>query len=142
MFTTFNRKGEYNIMKNLLKIIAATMILIPLPFASGGSVSAANPSKVMWDNMELKKGQIGRVTILKETSLLHIGKDPSVDGGAVRALKPGEVYRVYSTKTPDGYVPMYAVGGEYYIIQNSTLNGVHVKYETPSKAKLALLNKK
>ena len=129
-------------MKNLLKIITASIILITLPFAFGESTSAATSSKVMWDHMELKKGQIGRVTILKETPLLHIGKDSSVDGGAVRALKPGEVYRVYSTKTPMGYVPMYAVGGEYYIIQNSTLNGVHVKYETPSKAKLALLNKK
>ncbi|MDI2586569.1 hypothetical protein OR571_05330 [Psychrobacillus sp. NEAU-3TGS] len=129
-------------MKNILKMIAATMMLISLNYASCGSASAASTSKVMWDNMELKKGQIGRVTILKETILMHIGKDPSVEGGAVRALKPGEVYRVYSTKTPDGYVPMYAVGGEYYIIQNSTLNGVHVKYETPSKAKLALLNKK
>ncbi|GGA42835.1 hypothetical protein [Psychrobacillus lasiicapitis] len=129
-------------MKNILKIIAATMMLISLIYASGGSASATSISNVMWGNMELKRGQIGRVTILKETFLMHIGKDPSVDGGAVRALKPGEVYRVYSTKTPDGYVPMYAVGGEYYIIQNSTLNGVHVKYETPSKAKLALLNKK
>lgn len=122
--------------KNKLIVIAFTLVAM---FTFSSITSEASTSKVMWGKTELKKGQIGKVTILKDTPLLHIGKDPSVDGGAVRALKPGEEYRVYSTKTPEGYAPMYNLGGEYYVVQNSKLNGVNVKYETPSKAKLALL---
>ena len=121
--------------KNMLIVIAFTLIAM---FTFSVTSEASSP-KVMWGKTELKKGQIGKITILKDTALIHIGKDPSYDGGAVRGLKKGEEYRVYSTKTPEGYTPMYNVGGEYYVGQNSALNGVFVKYETPSKAKLALL---
>jgi len=95
--------------------------------------------------MELKQGQIGKVTILKETTLFKVineggNLEPVLE--PIRQLMPNEEYRVYSAKQPlDGYVPMYGLGGGYYIVQNNTrLNGVTVKYETPSKAKLALLN--
>ncbi|MEI4770236.1 hypothetical protein WAX74_11380 [Psychrobacillus sp. FJAT-51614] len=107
----------------------------------------APSTKVMWGKTELKAGQIGKVTILKETTLFKVnnggeGLEPGLE--PIRTLKPNEEYRVYSAKQPlDGYVPMYGLGGGYYIVQNNTmLNGVTVKYETPSKAKLALLNNK
>ena len=102
-------------------------------------------TKVMWGKTELKAGQIGKVTILKETTLFKVIN--SVDGGEpglepIRQLMPNEEFRVYAAEQPlDGYVPMYGLGGGYYIVQNNTmLNGVTVKYETPSRAKLALLN--
>ena len=123
-------------MKKIMLTIIAFTLMAMFTFSI---TSEASSTKVMWGKTELKKGQIGKVTILKDTPLLHIGKDPMLDGGAVRELKKGEEYRVYSTKTPEGYFPMYNVGGEYYVVQNSTLNGVNVKFETPSKAKLALL---
>jgi len=119
--------------KNKLITIVFTLVaMLTLSF----SADAAS-SKVMWDNMELKKGQIGRVTVLKETNLLLISEFNGEGGSAVRTLKPGEVYRVYSFKTPHGYVPMYAVGDKHYVMKDTD-----VKYETPSKAKLALVNKK
>jgi len=121
--------------KNMIVAIAFTLVAM----FTYSITSEASSTKVMWGKTELKKGQIGKVTILKDTPLIHIGKDPLYDGGAVRELKKGEEYRVYSTKTPEGYTPMYNVGGEYYVGQNSKLNGVFVKYETPSKAKIALL---
>ncbi len=115
------------------------MMLLSFTYTPEGKVTAAeaSSSKVWWDGAELKPGQIGRVTILKENTLFMLdGRNLE----PVRKLHPGEVYRVYSAKTPDGYVPMYGVGGKYYVVQNVYPNNTgHLKYETPSKSKLALV---
>lgn len=86
--------------------------------------------KVMWGKTELKLGQIGKATILSNTSLVKMESNGSLT--TVRTLKKGEEYRVYNYKSNHG--GLYGVGGGNYIQKSP-----NVKYETPSKSKLALL---
>jgi len=79
--------------------------------------------KVYWDGVELKVGQIGRLTVLHNTSLFKLDGDKKV---FTRTLNKGEIYRIYAFKPG-----MLSVGGGYYVDRDSK-----VKYETPSKAKL------
>lgn len=92
----------------------------------------ASTNKVMWGKTELKQGQIGKVTILADTNLVKIGSNGSLN--KVRTLKKGEEYRVYTYKGTNG--GLYGLGASSYVQKGS-----QVKYETPSKSKLALLNK-
>lgn len=82
--------------------------------------------KVWWDEAELTPGQIGRLTVLKETKLYKLDGETKVYS---RTLKAGEFYRIYAFKPG-----MLSVGGGYYVDRDSTVN-----YETPSKAKLDLV---
>lgn len=86
--------------------------------------------KVMWGKTELKIGQIGKVTILSNTNLVKMDSNGTIT--TVRTLKKGEEYRVYNYKSNHG--GLYGVGGGTYIQKSSS-----IKYETPSKSKLALL---
>ncbi|KAF6509688.1 Maltodextrin glucosidase [Geobacillus stearothermophilus] len=88
--------------------------------------------KVYWDGVELKKGQIGRLTVQKPINLWKRAKDGRLV--FVRILQPGEVYRVYGYDARFG--GQYAVGGGYYVTDIDT----HIRYETPSKEKLKLVN--
>ena len=88
--------------------------------------------RVMWGKTELKLGQIGKVTILEDTYLMKIENDGSLS--TIRTLKKGEEYRVYSYKGQQN--GLYGLGGGSFVQKSSA-----VRYETPSKAKLALLQK-
>jgi N-acetylmuramoyl-L-alanine amidase len=83
------------------------------------------PEKVLWDGSELKKGQIGRITVLKKINLWK--RDESNKLKFVRILQPGERYRVYGYD--DLYKGQYSVGGGCWITK---MDG-YIKYETPSK---------
>jgi hypothetical protein len=86
---------------------------------------------VWWDGGELKKGQIGRLRILKRINLWkRIGNKLQM----VRILQPGEVYRVYGYDNRHG--GQYNVGAGLWVTK---MKG-YVKYETPSKKKLAQVN--
>ncbi|SES31384.1 transglycosylase SLT domain-containing protein [Psychrobacillus sp. OK032] len=87
--------------------------------------------KVMWGKTELKLGQIGKVTILSNTNLVKMESNGSLT--TVRPLKKGDEYRVYSYKSNHG--GLYGVGNGSYVQKSAK-----VKYETPSKRKLALLS--
>ncbi|USK54730.1 hypothetical protein LIS82_24850 [Cytobacillus solani] len=110
-------------------------IIVSLLMATGFLLSTVSiteaSTKVMWRKMGLRSGQIGKVTILTDTAIWK------VKGGVLsedRKLKKGQVYRVYRyVDVEDG---LYSVGDGDFVF-----SGV-VKYETPSKAKLALLKKK
>ncbi|WP_419393347.1 bifunctional metallophosphatase/5'-nucleotidase [Cytobacillus praedii] len=92
------------------------------------------PTKnVYWDGLLMKKGQIGRVTIEKPINLWK--RDANNKLTFVRVLKPGEKYRVYNQDKL--FFGQYGVGDGHYI---TNIKGL-VKYETPSKKKLAELNK-
>ncbi|MEI4768746.1 hypothetical protein WAX74_03615 [Psychrobacillus sp. FJAT-51614] len=117
-------------MKNLVKIIAATVLLLSLTIAHVGSASASTPAKIMWGKTELKIGQIGKVTILEDTPLVKITSDGKLT--TVRTLKKGDEYRVYSYKST--FNGLYGVGAGSFVQKNSKL-----KYETPSKKKLEIL---
>ncbi|WP_066297246.1 hypothetical protein [Bacillus sp. FJAT-29937] len=115
-------------MKKLLipAIMVASLLL------SAGSASAAS-QKVMWGKTELKQGQIGKVTILGTIELVKINTDGTLS--VIRNLNKGEEYRVYSYKNDHG--GLYGVGGDSFVQKNP----LEVKYETPSKSKLAELEK-
>ena len=95
------------------------------------STTAAS-AKVMWGKTELKQGQIGKVTILTDVNAVKIsGNSIKQD----KKLKKGEEFRVYRYQEVgnNGY---YGLGGGLFVQKTSK-----IKYETPSKAKLALLEK-
>lgn len=89
-------------------------------------------AKVMWGKTELKKGQIGKVTILTNVNATKIkGNTLTQD----KRLKKSDEYRIYSYRVvgDSGY---YGLGGGLFVKKSKS-----VKYETPSKAKLAQLEK-
>ena len=98
----------------------------------GGSdeVSAASndtrPS-VIWDDARLVEGQIGKVTILKDTGRLI--KESSGSLKPSGTLKKGNTYRVYSYEIIDGTY-YYGVGAGVYVKNSSD-----VFYKTPSALK-------
>lgn len=97
---------------------------------------AVKDDRLMWGKTELKKGQIGKITVLKPINL-HV--DSPHESGAldvVRILQPGEEYRVYKYREEHG--GQYGVGAGMWV----TRMPEHIKYETPSKAKLKELEKR
>ncbi|UAW07777.1 stress protein [Psychrobacillus phage PVJ1] len=115
-------------LSKLSKAIVVLMLVVGIVSFSGNSASAA--TKVMWGKTELKLGQIGKATILSDTTLVKLESNGTLSN--VRKMKKGEEYRVYSYKSNNG--GLYGVGGGSYIQKSAK-----VKYETPSKSKLALL---
>jgi hypothetical protein len=105
-------------------------LVLGFSFLSFSLVDTYAATKVMWGKTELKLGQIGKVTILSNTELVSL--DAKGSAKVVRKLKAGEEFRVYSYKGNQG--GFYGVGGGSFVPKSNK-----VKYETPSKAKLALL---
>ncbi|MGE6489119.1 hypothetical protein [Paenisporosarcina sp. NPDC076898] len=118
-------------MRNLIKIILATIVFVSLPFATiENSASAASPVKIMWGKTELKIGQLGKLTVILDTPLVKLASDGTIT--TVRTLKKGEEYRVYSYKSNSN--GLYGVGAGSFVQKNAS-----IKYETPSKRKLEIL---
>lgn len=108
-----------------------SLLILVVSFTLLASLNAEAATKVMWGKTELKLGQIGKVTIQSDTTLWKLGVDQSLV--KVRDLKKGEEYRVYRyIGTHNG---LYGVGGGNFVKKD-----ISIKYETPSKAKLRLLN--
>lgn len=80
-------------------------------------------SKIWWDGIELKPGQIGRLIVKQDTDLYKLNGDQEIYS---RTLKAGEFYRIYAFKPGK-----LSVGGGYYVDRDSK-----VTYQTPSKEKL------
>ncbi|WP_313798955.1 excalibur calcium-binding domain-containing protein [Cytobacillus sp.] len=112
-------------MNNKKKTMVSIFIVFLLLFSS--SVASA---KVMWGKTELKKGQIGKVTILANVNATKINDNILTQD---KSLKKGEEYRIYSYRVVSG-IGYYGLGGGLFVQKSDK-----VKYETPSKAKLALL---
>jgi hypothetical protein len=106
-------------MVRFSKLFIAGCLLTLFSFYSPNTIEA----KVWWDGVELKKGQIGRLVVLKDTVLYKLNGSQK---STARVLKSGEKYRIYT------FLPgKLGLGGGYYIDRDN-----RVKYETPSKAKL------
>lgn len=112
----------------IVKVLPLFILLLGFSIYSSSIADAA--SRIMWGKTELKPGQIGKVTILTDTILVKIESDGSLT--TIRSMKKGEEYRVYSYKSNKG--GLYGLGGGSFVQKNEK-----VKYETPSKSKLALL---
>ncbi|WMJ16495.1 hypothetical protein RA955_18125 [Geobacillus proteiniphilus] len=108
-------------MPKLKGLLLVSLLSAGLLFTPYNEHSAE--AKVYWDGVELKSGQIGRLTILKQTPLYKLDANKKV---FVRNLEPGQKFRIYAFK-PD----MLGIGGGYYVDRDS-----RIKYETPSKQKL------
>ncbi|MFF2753520.1 hypothetical protein ACFVR1_07130 [Psychrobacillus sp. NPDC058041] len=117
-------------MKNFLKILFATVIFASFPIANGVSANAATFGKIMWGKTELKIGQIGKVTVLQDTTLVKLESNGSLT--PIRTLKKGDEYRVYTYKS--NFNGLYGVGSGSFVQKNTK-----IKYETPSKKKLEIL---
>lgn len=89
--------------------------------------------EVKWNGLTLKKGQIGLIEIKKKVNLWkRVGNKLE----AVRVLKPGEKYRVYSSDQKFG--GQYGLGGNLYI----TNVAGSIKYSTPPKSLVSKVNPK
>jgi TldD protein len=108
-------------LKKIKGLLLVPLLSVGLLFTPYNTHSAE--AKVYWDGVELKPGQIGRLTVLKQTPLYKLVGNKKV---FVRNLKPGQKFRVFTLKSG-----MLGVGGEYYVNRDS-----RVKYEVPSKTKL------
>ncbi|MEH7503776.1 D-glucuronyl C5-epimerase family protein [Neobacillus drentensis] len=116
------------------KIISGVILSAGLLFSGTfipNNVAAAT-NVVMWGKMQLVNGQIGKVTILQDTSLYKIGFNGKMT--FVRTIKNRSAYRVYSVSKFGG-ITYYGVGAGCYVKASA-----QVKYETPSKALLAKVN--
>ncbi len=109
--------------------IGLILLLFVMQFTFNPFQASAS-TKVMWGKTELKVGQLGKATILNDTTLWKIESDNSLK--KIRTLKKGEEYRVYNYKAIHN--GLYGVGGGAFIQKG---NGI--KYDTPSKGKLKLL---
>ncbi|MCM3359206.1 hypothetical protein [Psychrobacillus sp. MER TA 171] len=118
-------------IKKMIKLVLVGVLALGITATVNISAEAAT-HKVMWGKTELKAGQIGKVTILADTDLVKIGSNGSLS--KVRTLKKGDEYRVYTYKGTNG--GLYGLGASSFVQKSTKL-----KYETPSKSKLALLNK-
>lgn len=88
------------------------------------AVDSVAISVPMWGKTEFRKGQIGKVTILKP---INLWKDVNGKLVMARVLNPEEEYRVYSYREDHG--GQYNVGDGHWVTKMPT----HIKYETPSK---------
>lgn len=88
-------------------------------------------AKVMWGKTELKKGQIGKVTAILSDTMANTMKNNTIQPNKV--LKKGGEFRVYTYRVL-GNKQFYGLGGGQFVQKTSK-----IKYETPSKAKLAQL---
>lgn len=109
------------------KVILTSVLTFFLLIFTTSDASA----KVMWGKTELKEGQIGKITVIKPINLWE--RDASNNLKFIRVLNLGEEYRVYRYDDHNG--GQYGLGGGMWITNMPT----HIKYETPSKAKLAEL---
>lgn len=90
-----------------------------------------DPTVPLWDGVEIKKGQIGRLTILKPINLWRREvKDKRLKLSEIRVLKIEEVHPVYGFDD-EGFGGQYDLGANTWV---TNMNG-YVKYETPSASK-------
>lgn len=108
-------------MKQLLSVCAILFALFVAPSFSQASVT--------WDGSTIKKGQIGKITVVQPTKMTVERSTGSFD----KTIKKGETYRVYSIdKKTNGKV--YNLGGGKYVKVSNA-----VKYKAiPAKTIQAL----
>ena len=104
-------------------VLGLALLLTPL------APQTVAEAKVVWGNQELVKGQIGRVTVLKNTNLYNIKNNKLV---AARKVTKGQVFRVYSESSKFG--GLYGVSKGTYAQKSSS-----IKYEKAPSDKIQAL---
>ncbi|KXG08423.1 hypothetical protein AT864_03119 [Anoxybacillus sp. P3H1B] len=116
------------VKKGLTCVMTAITVIICFFSLSGQHTEA----KVLWGGLELKKGTIGKVIVVKETPLYEYKQDRLT---MLRTLKKGQQYRVYSSKKIQGTL-FYSLGGNAYVRKSD-----HIQYVSLSAEQFALLVK-
>jgi S1-C subfamily serine protease len=114
-----------------MKRVGSILLFFAMVLGTFSPIASANDAcsqykgvtKIWWDGIELKSGQIGRLSVLKDTPLFKLVGEKKVFS---RNLKAGEKYRIYAFKPGK-----LSVGGGFYVDRDAK-----VSYQTPSKAKL------
>ncbi|MFE4523060.1 DUF4309 domain-containing protein [Cytobacillus firmus] len=117
-------------MKKILisgMIMAAGFFGLMVDSETASAASKDTRPSVIWDDARLVEGQIGKVTILKDTSRLIKESNGSFKPSGT--FKNGNTYRVYSYEKING-VYFYGVGAGVYVKNSSD-----VFYKTPSVLK-------
>ena len=119
------KRNGGNDVKNKRKLFVSIFVVFLLFFFTSEA-----SAKVMWGKTELKQGQIGKATILTNVNAVKLSGNTLTQD---KRLKGGEEYRVYTYRVigDSGY---YGLGGGLFVQKSD-----RVKYETPSKRKLAQL---
>jgi hypothetical protein len=126
---TKDTKGNYRYYAMDVGLIKIDQPELPYDSPNYTELVSLVPTKIMWGEHELKKGQIGKITVQKPINLWK-RQDDKLE--FVRILKQSEVYRVYGYDTKFG--GQYSLGAGYYI---TNMNG-YILYQTPSKHLLEL----
>ncbi|WP_051530000.1 SLAP domain-containing protein [Anoxybacteroides tepidamans] len=95
-------------IKKWLTCLVIAFIVAVGSFGQSGQTAEA---KTLWGNLELKKGMIGKIVIVKDAPLYEWKQNKM---NAVRTLKKGQQYRVYSSKIVQGSL-FYSLGGGLYV---------------------------
>ncbi|MBB2482968.1 hypothetical protein H5P36_22665 [Bacillus sp. APMAM] len=109
-------------MKRVLMIISAVLLGLSLTFSINSNQAFAHHN-VYWGNMQVLKGQIGKVDILKTTNIYKIKNKKLVYYKKVNAK---DVFRVYEV---DNKQKIYDIGSSQYI----KINSKSVKYTAVPK---------
>ncbi|QJX80170.1 DUF3298 and DUF4163 domain-containing protein [Priestia megaterium] len=113
------------------KRVSAVVLGIALLFSPLAPQTVAE-AKVVWGNQELVKGQIGRITVLKNTNLYNIKNNKLV---VARKVTKGQVFRAYSESSRFGGI--YGVSKDTYAQKSSS-----IKYEKAPREKIQALGVK
>jgi hypothetical protein len=119
-----------NPMKKFFTLSVAFVVAIVVFFNFNGHAAEA---KVLWGKLELKKGMIGKIVVVKDTELYKWEQPNKLK--VIRKLKKGQEYRVYSSKTIQGSL-FYGIGGGAYVKKTA-----NVQYVALSPQQFALLIK-
>lgn len=117
--------GVTIMLKKVSVLVLVFISLVMFNFRSYTEAASKVPIGVKWGNSILIKGQIGKVTVLKDVALYKLENGKLV---TLKTLKKGGEYRVYSYKDQNGGI--YGLGGGAFVKKSSS-----IKYETPSKIK-------
>ncbi|EIJ80478.1 hypothetical protein PB1_08962 [Bacillus methanolicus PB1] len=118
--------------KTFICLLVLFVLISPFSGKHFDKAKAAAAPVVYWEGMQLVKGQIGKIDILKPINLWK--RDQNNKLVFVRVLKPGEQYRIYQYDSMHG--GQFGVGGSYFV---TNAKG-YVQYKTPSIHKLKLVN--
>ncbi|MCL6586224.1 MAG: serine protease [Anoxybacillus sp.] len=106
--------------------MASLFVVLGILIGASVQVEATCTTNVSWEGEKLQKGQIGKVSVLKDTPIVTFKNKKTV---VIGKAKRGNVYKVYAIQTNYFHI------GNHRYIKNST----NVRYKAVPKEKLVLL---
>lgn len=129
-------------MTGKLKILLGSTLAFLLLFSTVITAGAASTTKVMWGKIEVKKGVIGKVEVVKDTTLYKIEKNKLKP---YKIVKKGTESAIYAVKNQFGTI--YNMGSniyykkspniKYYVIPKDIAAKVNPPAITPDVSYLA-----